>query len=116
MLTASALNCARKSDVYDESTSNNVFIEGADPSIRLSLRNYWATHPQAYLADIAFQAKSVLVVQKGSGNPPLTNQEQTRSEETLTLTTVDLKVRSRFAQFQKMLYCFKARVLSNTRV
>lgn len=42
-------------DVYDESTLNDVILKGIDPSIRHSLRNYWATNPQVDLTDMLFQ-------------------------------------------------------------
>lgn len=41
-------------DVYDESTLNDVFIEGVDASIQQSLRNFRVTNPHSDLTDIAF--------------------------------------------------------------
>lgn len=49
-------------DVYDDGVENNVLIEKASRSTRHSLQNYWATVPQANLADIAVQAKSLSVI------------------------------------------------------
>lgn len=33
-------------DVYDNYTSNDISVEGFDPSIWHSIREYWATHHQ----------------------------------------------------------------------
>lgn len=54
------------SDVYDDSTLNDVLIESRDASIHHSLQHYWASHPQADLTDIAFYANSLLAIQKSS--------------------------------------------------
>lgn len=44
-------------NVFDESTLNYIFIESVNPSVFQSLRKYWATHPQADVTDIFFQAQ-----------------------------------------------------------
>lgn len=54
-------------DLYDISTLNDVFIEIVDASIWHSLRNYWPTNSYADFTDFAFQAESLLSIQKGSG-------------------------------------------------
>lgn len=61
-------------DAYDEDTLKDVFIEGADQSISHSLQTYWETSSQASLTDIAFQAESLLAIQKGSEQQPFDNK------------------------------------------
>lgn len=65
---------------YDESAPSEVFIRGVDLSIQHSLRNYWATHSQVFLADITIRAESLPAIQKKAGNPLTKNQQQTRLE------------------------------------
>lgn len=69
----------KDADVYDEDTPNNVFIEEVNQSLRHSLQNYWATNPEADLTDIAFQAESVLAIQKKSGQQPVVCKPPTDS-------------------------------------
>lgn len=57
-------NTCKVVDMYDESTLKDVFIGGMDLSIRHSLRQSWAQNPQADVAEIEFQAKSLLSIQK----------------------------------------------------
>lgn len=60
-------------DVYDESTLNNIFIEGVDLSIRHSPREYWATHLQASMTGIVLEDQSLLEIQGGATKPANTN-------------------------------------------
>lgn len=49
-------------DVYDKSTTKDVFIAAADPFICRSVRKYCATHPPADDTDTAIQTKSQLAL------------------------------------------------------
>lgn len=44
-------------DVHDESTFNNIFIEGVDPFICCTNWKEWVWHPQADVFNIAFKAQ-----------------------------------------------------------
>lgn len=44
-------------DVYDRVVLNDVFIEGANRSVRHSLRHFWVQNALADLIDICFQAE-----------------------------------------------------------
>lgn len=50
--------------VYDESTENVVFIEGADPSMRQCLRNFGRQTSPVNLTDTRFHAESLLTIQR----------------------------------------------------
>lgn len=70
--------------LYNESTFNDFFIKGSNSSIGHSLCGYWATHTQAVLTDIPFEAASLLAI-KNEYNKPLPNhQHQTRSGKPYT--------------------------------
>lgn len=51
-------------DVISRSSLNKIFTESVDPSIFYSFREYWATHTQAEVTDIAFKSQSLLAIQK----------------------------------------------------
>lgn len=53
----------RVGDVFDKGTLNEKFIEEVHESIRLSLREYWATQPHADLIDLAFRAQYLIAIQ-----------------------------------------------------
>lgn len=57
-------------------TSNEVFIEGHDASIRHILRLYWPQTPLVDLADIALRAESLLSILKEATGTPNNNQEK----------------------------------------
>lgn len=42
----------KNTDVFDESSLNDVFIDGVKASIRHSLRLYWESNPQAHLTSL----------------------------------------------------------------
>lgn len=56
-------------DVYDNYTVNEIFMEGADPSICHCLREYWIMHPQAGVTNIVFKAHFLLAIQKYAAKP-----------------------------------------------
>lgn len=67
-------------DFFVKFTLNNNLIEEVDPSICQSPREYWATHPQADLFDIAFKLQSLLAIQKGATKPANTKNQAASSK------------------------------------
>lgn len=49
--------------IFNESTSNNIFIESVDFYIYQSLRKYWSTNPRADMTDIMFKEQLLLAIQ-----------------------------------------------------
>lgn len=70
--------------MYDKSTNNNIFIEGVKASIWHSQRNDWANNPPTDLTDIAFQAESLLTIQKILKCNPKTNTRVTSRQDCKT--------------------------------
>lgn len=42
-------------DIYDDSTLNDIFIDGVGSAFWQSLRKYWATHTHADVTDIVLR-------------------------------------------------------------
>lgn len=63
----------RVADVHGESTLNNIFVEGVDPSICHSVPEYLATLSQTDVTDIAFMVQSLLANQKRANKWANTN-------------------------------------------
>lgn len=57
----------RVKNAYDEGLLKDTIFERDDKSMRHSLREYWATHTQADLTDLAFQPQSLCAIW-GSSN------------------------------------------------
>lgn len=61
-------------DVYDEGTLNQIFIERIYASICQNSRLYWAQYPQADLSDFVFYGESLLFIKKIADVLKLPNQ------------------------------------------
>lgn len=59
---------SKVADVYNEKMQNSVFIEGAEASMRHSVRHYWAQNTQGNCTNFTFQAEALPPVQKNIGN------------------------------------------------
>lgn len=51
-------------DVYDESTFDDIFIEGVSLSICHGIWECWTTYPQVDLIGIVFKAQQLLAIRK----------------------------------------------------
>lgn len=63
-------------DMYNEGTLRDAFIEWTDLSIHYGLWRYWARIPQADLTDIGLQAKSISVGHPGTCWNHVENQHE----------------------------------------
>lgn len=66
---------------HEESTFNNILIEGVNFSICHSLWNYWAMHPQADATDVACKAQTLLANQKEATKSANTDNQATSSKQ-----------------------------------
>lgn len=60
-------------DIYDKSFNSDILIESANPSKCHILQEYWVTHQQAYVTNIAFKTQSLLAIQNGAAKLTDTN-------------------------------------------
>lgn len=78
---------SKVADVYNKGTYN-VFIEDIDASIRRGVSHCWEQNLRAGLTNIAFQAESLLFVQKRAGNAPKTTILKNRWTENLGIIAI----------------------------
>lgn len=62
----------RFADVYDGRSLNDVFIEDVNASVCHSFRYFLTQNPRSDLSDVAFQAESLLYIQKALAKPRTT--------------------------------------------